>query len=164
MKVLFNPWLTFEYNVFSILFLFFTLISTTKILTMCSYNLLRFYYHLPWKECFECVLKSLWFHSIFINVYFLPGMFDISCVCVYNVNYTTSCLSPSDNVWYSIFFGWTKFQQNGRKKMTPWPLLKLLWMFWKKTPQPRSQGFELGSVDLYGLFSFKSQNNSKIKK
>lgn len=78
----FNPWLTFEYNVFSILFLFFTLISTNKILTMCSYNLFRFYYHLLWKECFECALKSLWFHSIFIN-FFLPwNVWHFMCLCL----------------------------------------------------------------------------------
>jgi hypothetical protein len=149
---------------FSILFLFFTLISTTNILSMCSYNLFRFYYHLPWKECFECVLKSLQIHSIFINIFFFLECLTFH-VFVFTMSITQLVVFLHLTMYDTqIFFGWTKFQQNGRKKLTPWPLLKLLWFFWKKTPQPRSQGFELGSVDLYGLFSFKSQNNSKIKK
>jgi hypothetical protein len=113
------------------------------------------------KNALNVFLKVFGFTQ-FLLMFLFAGMFDISCVCVYNVNYRTSCLSPSDNVWYSIFFGWTKFHQNVRKKLALWPLPRLLWMFWTKTPQPRSQGFELSSPDLEDLFSFKSQNRSKI--
>jgi hypothetical protein len=94
-------------------------------------------------------------------MFFLPPMFDISCVCVYNVNYTTNCLSASDDVWRSNLFWVDKISP--KMWIKNWhfdPYQGFFEFLGGKTPQPRSQGFELGSPDLEGPFSPKP----KIKK
>jgi hypothetical protein len=39
------------------------------------------------KNALNVLLKVFGFTQ-FLLIFFFPGMFDISCVCVYNVNYT----------------------------------------------------------------------------
>lgn len=99
------------------------------------------------KNAFNVFLKVFGFTQ-FLLMFFFPGMFDISCVCVYNVIYTTSCLSP---IWQRLILNlfWVdKISPKYEGRFGTVTLTKAFLNFWGKTPQPRSQGFELGSIDL----------------
>ncbi len=99
------------------------------------------------KNAFNVFLKVFGFTQ-FLLMFFFPRVFDISCVCVHNVIYTTHCLSPIWQCMILNLFWVDKISPKCEGKIGTVTLMKSFLNFWGKTPQPRSRGFELGWADI----------------